>query len=96
VLLRLPHEIRHLFREWLELHVPERAAHVMSLMQQMHGGKEYDSAFGARMRGKGVFAQLLAARFAKAHARLGYGRLPALDEAAFVPPGAPSPQGQLF
>jgi hypothetical protein len=68
----------------------------MSLMQQMHGGKEYDSAFGARMRGKGVFAQLLAARFAKAHARLGYGRLPALDEAAFVPPRAPSPQGQLF
>jgi DNA repair photolyase len=96
VLLRLPHEIRHLFREWLELHVPERAAHVISLMQQMHGGKEYDSAFGARMRGKGVFAQLLAARFAKAHARLGYGRLPALNETAFVPPRAPSPQGQLF
>jgi DNA repair photolyase len=96
VLLRLPHEIRHLFREWLELHVPERAAHVMSLMQQMHGGKEYDSTFGARMRGQGVFAQLLAARFAKAHARLGYGRLPALDETAFVPPRPPSPQGQLF
>jgi DNA repair photolyase len=96
VLLRLPHELRQLFREWLELHVPERADHVMSLMQQMHGGKEYDSAFGARMRGKGVFAQLLAARFAKAHARLGFGRLPPLNEAAFVPPRPPSPQGSLF
>ena len=96
VLLRLPHEIRHLFREWLELHAPGRAAHVMSLMQQLHGGKAYDSAFGTRMRGTGVFAQLLQARFAKAHARLGYGALPALDEAAFVRPRPPSPQGALF
>jgi len=42
VLMRLPHELKQLFREWLELHFPERAAHVMSLMQQMHGGKDYD------------------------------------------------------
>jgi DNA repair photolyase len=96
VLLRLPHEIRHLFREWLELHAPGRAAHVMSLMQQLHGGKAYDSAFGTRMRGTGVFAQLLKARFAKAHARLGYGALPPLDETAFLRPRPPSPQGVLF
>jgi DNA repair photolyase len=96
VLLRLPHEIRHLFREWLELHAPGRAAHVMSLMQQLHGGKDYDSAFGTRMRGTGVFAQLLKARFAKAHARLGYGAMPPLDESAFVRPRPPSPQGSLF
>jgi DNA repair photolyase len=96
VLLRLPHEVRHLFREWLELHVPERAAHVMSLMRQMHGGKDYDASFGDRMRGNGVFAQLLKARFAKAHARLGYGRLPPLNERAFVRPRPPSPQASLF
>jgi DNA repair photolyase len=96
VLLRLPHEVRHLFREWLDLHVPERAAHVMSLMQQMHGGKDYDASFGDRMRGNGVFAQLLKARFAKAHARLGYGRLPPLNERAFVRPRPPSPQASLF
>jgi DNA repair photolyase len=96
VLLRLPHELKQIWREWLELHYPERAAHVMSLMQQMHGGKDYQSAFGLRMRGQGPFADLLAMRFRKAHARLGYGRLPALNSASFQPPRPASPQGQLF
>lgn len=96
VLLRLPNELKQVWREWLELHFPERAAHVMSLMQQMHGGRDYDSGFGDRMRGKGVFAQLLKARFAKAHRRLGYGLLPAINETAFIRPRAPSPQGSLF
>jgi DNA repair photolyase len=96
VLMRLPHELKQLFREWLELHFPERAAHVMSLMQQMHGGKDYDSRFGQRMKGSGVFAQLLQQRFRKAHARLGYGRLPALDSSKFLAPRKPSPQGSLF
>ncbi len=95
-LLRLPHELKDIWREWLQLHYPERAAHVMSLMQQMHGGKDYDSRFGERMRGKGVFAQLLKARFAKAHKRLGYGFLPELDESKFIRPHPPSPQGKLF
>ena len=96
VLLRLPHELKQLFREWLELHFPERAAHVMSLMQQMHGGKEYDARYGDRMRGNGPFAQLLKQRFKKAHARLGYGLLPEINENAFVAPRKPSPQGALF
>nr|WP_119716855.1 PA0069 family radical SAM protein [Lysobacter tabacisoli] len=108
VLLRLPHELKDLWREWLQLHYPERAAHVMSLVQQMRGGRDYDSTFGKRMRGEGPFAQLIAQRFAKAHARLGFGRLPPLDASAFVAPDAPprapkppkaappSPQGQLF
>ena len=60
-----------MWREWLQLHYPERAAHVMSLIQQMRGGKDYDSRFGIRMRGEGPFAELLAQRFRKAHARLG-------------------------
>src|SRR3546814_7896304 len=79
VLLRLPHELKQIWREWLQLHYPERAAHVMSLLNQMHGGKDYDSAFGKRMRGEGPFAQLIRTRFAKAHARLGFGRLPEPD-----------------
>ncbi len=96
VLLRLPHELKEVWREWLQLHYPQRAAHVMSLINQMRGGKDYDSAFGTRMRGEGPFAQLIAQRFAKAHARLGYGRLPPLDGTRFVAPRKPSSQGELF
>ena len=96
VLLRLPHELKQVWREWLELHYPERAAHVMSLLQQMRGGKDYDSGFGTRMRGEGPFAQLIAQRFAKAYRRLQFGRLPALDSSRFVAPRKPSPQGDLF
>jgi len=95
-LLRLPHELKDVWREWLQLHYPERAAHVMSLVRQMRGGKDYDSGFGTRMRGEGPFAQLLEQRFRKAHARLGFGRLPPLDSTRFVPPRRPSPQGELF
>ena len=96
VLLRLPHELKQVWREWLELHYPERAAHVMSLVRQMRGGKDYDANFGTRMRGQGPFADLIAQRFAKAHRRLGYGRLPPLDCSHFIAPRNPSPQGMLF
>jgi DNA repair photolyase len=96
VLLRLPHELKEVWREWLQLHYPDRAAHVMSLVRQMRGGKDYDSTFGKRMRGEGPFADLIATRFAKAHKRLGFGRLPALDGSRFVAPRKPSPQGDLF
>jgi DNA repair photolyase len=96
VLLRLPHELKQVWREWLQLHYPDRAAHVMSLVRQMRGGQDYDSAFGARMRGQGPFAQLLATRFAKARARLGFGRTPVLAVDRFVPPRLSSPQGELF
>lgn len=96
VLLRLPHELKQVWREWLQLHYPDRADHVMSLIQQMRGGKDYDSAFGTRMRGEGPFAQLITQRFRKAHARLAFGSMPALDTSQFVPPRKPSPQGELF
>jgi DNA repair photolyase len=96
VLLRLPHELKQVWREWLELHYPERATHVMSLLQQMHGGKDYQSDFGIRMRGQGPFADLIGHRFKKAHKRLGYARLPVLDCSRFVPPRLPTPQGELF
>jgi len=96
VLLRLPHELTQVWREWLELHYPDRARHVMSLIQQMRGGKDYDSRFGTRMRGEGPFAQLLKTRYEKAYRRLGFDRLAALDCTKFVKPNKPSPQGQLF
>ena len=99
VLLRLPHELKEVWREWLSLHYPQRTAHVMSLVQQMRGGRDYDSRFGTRMRGEGPFADLIAMRFAKAYKRLGFGRLPAFDCSRFEAPAKPqppSPQGSLF
>ena len=96
VLLRLPHELKDLWREWLQLHFPERAAHVMSLVNQMRGGKDYESAFGTRMRGTGPFAQLVAQRFAKARARLGFRRHERGGVEPRVPPRPDSPQGSLF
>ncbi len=70
VILRLPLEVRDLFVEWLEQHFPLRAKHVMSLVQQMRDGRDYDATFGTRMRGTGVYAQLIAQRFKVAVARL--------------------------
>jgi DNA repair photolyase len=63
VLLRLPHEVKDLFREWLAEHYPDRAKHVMSLINQSRGGKDYQAEFGTRMVGTGVFAELLRTRF---------------------------------
>lgn len=65
MMLRLPLEVAPLFEQWLHDHYPQRAAHVMSLIRQSRGGALYDSRFGVRMRGEGVFAQLLAQRFDK-------------------------------
>ncbi|MEO6155224.1 MAG: PA0069 family radical SAM protein [Thermomonas sp.] len=96
VLLRLPHELKQVWREWLQLHYPQRADHVMSLVQQMRGGKDYDSAFGSRMRGQGPFADLIAMRFAKTRKRLGFPGLPALRTDLFVAPKQDTPQGDLF
>ncbi len=96
--LRLPWELKQLFREWLALHAPQRAEHVMSLVQQMNGGRDYDSDFRTRMRGQGVFAELLRKRFEVACRKHGFGRARELrlDCTRFVPPRKPSPQGELF
>jgi DNA repair photolyase len=72
VLLRLPHEVKTLFRDWLAQHYPERAKHVMSLINQSRGGKDYDAQFGVRMRGTGPFADLLQQRFDLAARKLGF------------------------
>jgi DNA repair photolyase len=70
VLLRLPYEIKDLFREWLAEHFPDSAAHVMSVLREMRGGRDNDPRFGTRMRGTGPYAQLLRNRFRIACQRL--------------------------
>ncbi|MFT3763733.1 MAG: PA0069 family radical SAM protein [Pseudoxanthomonas sp.] len=98
VLLRLPHEVAPLFRDWLRAHAPDRTAHVMSAIRQQRGGRDYDPTFGKRMRGEGVYAELLARRFELAKKRFGYDkrRREGLDCGRFVAPRKPSPQGELF
>jgi DNA repair photolyase len=71
VLLRLPLEIKDLFREWLEANRPDAARHVMSLIRQMRGGKDYDAQWHLRQRGTGPYAQMIARRFHMAAKRLG-------------------------
>jgi DNA repair photolyase len=71
VLLRLPLEIKDLFREWLEANAPDRARHVMTLVRSMRGGKDYDSNWNTRMKGTGPYAAMMARRFHMAVKRLG-------------------------
>ena len=100
ILLRLPHEVKPLFRAWLDAHRPGRAEHVYSLMRQLHGGREYDSSFGTRQRGSGPLAEIIAQRFRVATRRLGLDAPSSpLDTAAFRPPpvrSSPAPQMTLF
>ncbi|MCG6869260.1 MAG: PA0069 family radical SAM protein [Gammaproteobacteria bacterium] len=88
VVLRLPHELKQLFREWLEAYLPDRARHVTNLVRQLHGGKDYDPTFARRMRGQGPIADILAQRFDLASRRLGYrSEALELDCTRFHPPG---------
>jgi DNA repair photolyase len=98
ILVRLPWEVRPIFKDWLEKHFPLKAAHVMSRIREMRAGKENDPEFGTRMSGTGLFAQLLAQRFEKACARLGLRDREGafdLDCSLFRKPGAAG-QGMLF
>ncbi len=73
-LLRLPYELKELFKDWLSTHYPQKAAHVMARLREMRGGSENDARFGSRFRGQGAFAQLLAQRFQLACGRYGLDR----------------------
>ena len=89
ILLRLPHEVAPLFRAWLDAHHPDRAAKVMHIVQDMRGGRDNDPAFGARMRGTGVWADLIRARFKKAATKHGLdGRFVPLRSDLFERPEA--------
>jgi DNA repair photolyase len=74
VLLRLPLEIRDLFREWLNENFPDRAEHVFKLIRDTRGGKDYDSAWGKRMTGSGPVAWMIGRRFEVACERLGFNK----------------------
>jgi DNA repair photolyase len=98
VLLRLPHEVKILFREWLAEYYPDRAKHVMSLINQTRGGKDYDAKFGQRMSGTGPYAELLRTRFELARRKCGFeptGRRHELSTDLFRPPAADQPQLSL-
>ena len=93
IMLRLPLEVAPLFRDWLDAHYPLRAEHVMSVLRQLRGGRDYDARFGARMRGTGPFAELIEKRFALACKRLGLNRdREPLDTSRFRPPVPAGPR----
>jgi len=97
VLLRLPLEIKDLFREWLEANAPDRARHVMALVRQMRGGKDYDSRWNTRMKGTGPYAELMGRRFHMAVKRLGLNRPgPPLSVEKFHRPARSGDQLALF
>jgi len=97
-LLRLPLELKALFKEWLETHEPKKASHVLSLVAQCYGGKIYDSAWSKRMVGGGPYAEMLAARFDRACRKLGYSARSThmLDTSRFRPPAQKGDQLALF
>lgn len=97
VVLRLPLEIKDLFREWLENEQPGRSSHVMSLIRSMRGGKDYDAEWGKRMKGTGAYAELIAKRFKLACERLGLNKESRpLRTDLFCPPPAASDQLSLL
>jgi DNA repair photolyase len=98
VLLRLPHEVKDLFRQWLAEHLPDRAAHVMSLVQATHGGRDNQSDFRLRMSGTGAWAKLLGDRFRLACKRLQLNgdRQVRFNTELFRPPGAGGQLGLEF
>src|SRR6266404_1975786 len=101
VIMRLPNELKELFKEWLAAHYPERAGHVISIVRQMRGGRDNDPRFGSRMTGTGLFAELIEKRFEIACRRFGLNghgagrKPPSLDCSRFRPPCAAG-QMQLF
>lgn len=86
VMLRLPHEVKDLFRDWLQRHRPLQAEHVMNRVRDLRGGRDNDSSFGQRMRGSGPFADLIEQRFRRALRRLAFPGLPDFDCSRFRAP----------
>src|SRR6266850_801754 len=98
VIMRLPNELKALFKEWLAAHYPERAGHVISIVRQMRGGRDNDPRFGSRMTGTGLFAELIEKRFDSACRRFGLnghgaGRSPPRLDCIRLP--HPSAAGQM-
>jgi DNA repair photolyase len=97
VLLRLPLEVRDIFREWLMAHFPDRYRHVFKLVRDMRGGKDYDATFGTRMTGSGPIAWMIGRRFEAACEKLGLNAgTNKLTTAHFSPPHRTAEQLRLF
>jgi DNA repair photolyase len=102
VIMRLPNELKDLFKEWLAAHYPQRAQHVISIVHQMRGGRDNDPRFGTRMSGTGNYADLIAKRFDIACRKYGLNehgagrRRAELDCSLFSPPSAKTGQLALF
>jgi DNA repair photolyase len=95
-LIRLPREVAGLFKSWLGEHFPLKAEHVLRRIRDARGGKDYEAGFGTRMRGRGIYADLLERRFRLAHRRLGFPGIETLDVTQFRPPRADGAQLTLF
>ena len=97
VMLRLPFEVKALFRQWLQDHAPLKAEHVMARVRELRGGRDNDPRFGSRMRGEGIYAELFRKRFEVACRRYGLNaERRELDTSRFVPPGPATPQLSLL
>ncbi|MCG8378919.1 MAG: PA0069 family radical SAM protein [Proteobacteria bacterium] len=98
VLIRLPYEIKSLFREWLDTHYPLKTSHVMNMIKDIRGGRENDPEFHSRITGKGVFATLIKNRFNKTCKRLGLNsnQNTVLDTSQFIKPVLSGQQISLF
>jgi DNA repair photolyase len=95
-LIRLPREVADLFKRWLNEHFPLKAGRILHRIQDSRGGKDYESAFGTRMRGRGPYADLLERRFQLAHRRLAFPGNDELNVTHFRPPVENTPQLTLF
>lgn len=97
IVLRLPREVAGLFRDWVEAAYPDRAARIMGRVRELHGGKDYDPAFGTRMVGQGQWAAMIQQRFKLATRKLGLDRsLPPLRTDLFAVPPKAGDQLNLF
>jgi DNA repair photolyase len=96
ILLRLPGEVRDVFREWLLRYFPDRVRHVLNLVRDTRGGKDNDPNFHTRFKGEGAYAVLLQQRFQKAKDRLGLSKMSPLRTDLFIAPKAEERQLSLF
>ena len=97
VMLRLPHEVKQLFQEWLQTYYPLKANRIMNIVREMRGGREYDARFGIRQTGSGAYADLFAQRFRLKSKKLGIDKtMSALDTAHFIRPPGPGQQLEMF
>ncbi|MEP5152909.1 PA0069 family radical SAM protein [Planktotalea sp.] len=97
IMLRLPREVSPMFQEWLDVHYPDRKTRVMARLREMHDGQDYDAQWHHRMRGKGVYAELIAQRFKRACRALSLAEhAPRLRTDLFKPPSMKGDQMSLF